>query len=90
MKKFLSIGIVFLLLLEVTSAMAQVGGTYDLSWNTVGGGGTMFSTGGGFSLGGTIGNFAAGGPMTGGQYSLTSGFWAGVQPLAVYIPVVRR
>ncbi len=90
MKKFLSIGIVFLLLLEVTSAMAQVGGTYDLSWNTVGGGGTMFSTGGGFSLGGTIGNSAAGGPMTGGQYSLTSGFWTGLQPLAVYIPVVKR
>ena len=49
---------------------------YDLSWHTVDGGGHMFSTGGTFSLGGTIGQPDAG-MMTGGQFQLTGGFWAG-------------
>ncbi|MGI9015219.1 MAG: hypothetical protein ACR2GY_13360 [Phycisphaerales bacterium] len=52
------------------------GGTYDLSWHTIdGGGGT--STGGSFSLSGTIGQHDAGGSLTGGNFSLAGGFWAG-------------
>jgi hypothetical protein len=50
---------------------------FDLSWNTIDGGGFMFSTGGGYELGGTIGQPDAGGPMTGGGYELIGGFWAG-------------
>jgi Rrf2 family iron-sulfur cluster assembly transcriptional regulator len=33
------------------TAAAQTGGGYDLTWNSVDGGGTTFSTGGGYSLG---------------------------------------
>jgi hypothetical protein len=40
-----------------------------------GGGGT--SAGGSFSLSGTIGQHDAGIPMTGGNFTLTGGFWAG-------------
>ncbi len=48
---------------------------YAIDWHTVDGGGEMFSTGGTYELGGTIGQPDAG-AMTGGDYSLTGGFWA--------------
>lgn len=56
----------------VGAAQAQ----FDLSWNTIDGGGAMFSAGGGFSVGGTIGQPDAG-MMSGGQFTLVGGFWAG-------------
>ena len=56
----------------VSRAQAQ---TYSIDWYTIdGGGGT--STGGVYAVSGTIGPPAAGGPMTGGNYSLTGGFWS--------------
>ncbi len=56
----------------------QSGGGYDLSWNTLdGGGGT--SAGGGFTLTGTVGQHDAGtSALTGGNYELNGGFWFGV------------
>lgn len=57
-------------------AQGQSGGGYDLSWNTIDGGGATFSTGGAYSLGGTIGQPDAG-QMAGGAYSLAGGFWRG-------------
>ena len=48
---------------------------YSIDWFTIdGGGGT--STGGVYLVSGTIGQPDAGGPMTGGNFSLTGGFWA--------------
>jgi hypothetical protein len=48
---------------------------YSLDWSTIdGGGGT--STGGVYTVSGTIGQPDAGGPLTGGNYSLTGGFWS--------------
>ena len=90
MKKFILIGLVLLLLLVVTSALAQTGGIYDLSWNSVAGGGTMFSTGGTYSLGGSAGQPAAGNALTGTNYSLTGGFWVEFQPYRSYLPAVRK
>ena len=56
---------------------------YAIDWHTIdGGGGT--STGGVFTLSGTIGQPDAGGPMTGGNYSLTGGYWA--LPTALQTP----
>jgi len=50
-------------------------GQYSIDWSTIdGGGGT--STGGVYSVSGTIGQPDASGAMTGGNYSLTGGFWA--------------
>jgi hypothetical protein len=55
-------------------------GQFAIDWHTVdGGGGT--STGGVYTVSGTIGQPDASGPMTGGQYSVTGGFWA--LPIAV-------
>ncbi len=51
-------------------------GNFEIPWHTIdGGGGT--SAGGNFALSGTIGQHDAGNPMTGGNYSLIGGFWAG-------------
>lgn len=56
---------------------------YAIAWHTIdGGGGT--STGGVYTVTGTIGQPDAGGPMSGGNFSLTGGFWA--LPQAVQTP----
>jgi hypothetical protein len=52
-------------------------GGHDLSWFSIDGGGTTFSTGGGYELGGTIGQPDAGALLIGGSYSLSGGFWPG-------------
>ena len=55
---------------------AQLSASFDLSWNTVdGGGGT--SSGGGYTLSGTIGQPDAG-ALSGGGYTLLGGFWGGL------------
>lgn len=70
--------------------LAQSGGPYDLTWNTVDGGGHTFSVGGPYILGGTIGQADAG-LMLGGGYSLAGGFWGrGLVPFRVYVPLVLR
>jgi hypothetical protein len=77
-------------LLVAVSALAQSGGPYDLSWNTVDGGGYTFSVGGPYTLGGTIGQ-ADTRLMLGGGYSLAGGFWGrGLVPLQFYLPLVLR
>ncbi len=65
-------------------AFAQTGGGYELTWNTIDGGGATFSTGGGFTLGGTIGQPDAG-LLTGGSFTLRGGFWGG-GPVATGVP----
>jgi hypothetical protein len=49
--------------------------SYSIDWYKVAGGGGS-STGGIYQVSGTIGQPDAGGPMTGGNYSLTGGFWS--------------
>jgi hypothetical protein len=55
------------------------GQSFDLSWNTIDGGGGMNSAAGAFSLSGTIGQGDAQTPpvMSGGLFSLIGGFWPG-------------
>ena|GEM_PF-1577470 len=75
--------VVALLLLAGVAAFATLGtglakaiNGYDLSWNTVdGGGGT--SAGGAYELSGTIGQPDAG-TLSGGVYTLLGGFWGGI------------
>jgi hypothetical protein len=67
-------------------------GQYSLDWRTVdGGGGT--STGGVYAVSGTIGQPDAGPVLSGGNFTLTGGFWsliAAVQtPGAPYLTVFR-
>jgi hypothetical protein len=68
-----------------TTAFAQSGGGYDLTWSTVDCGGATFSAGGGYELGGTIGQPDAG-EQSGGLYGLTGGFWFGVVPIGFPCP----
>ncbi len=77
-------------LLGGQAVTAQTGGGYDLTWNSIDGGGATFSTGGGYSLGGTIGQTDAG-AASGGVYSLSGGFWAGISPnYAAFVPMALR
>jgi hypothetical protein len=62
-----------LLLLALTSiAYPQ---NYSIGWHQIAGGGGT-STGGVYSVSGTIGQPDASGAMSGGQYSVTGGFWS--------------
>lgn len=61
------------ILLAVSSASAQVGDGYDLSWDTISGGGGT-SRGGNYVLEDSIGQSYAGW-MAGGEYELAGGFW---------------
>jgi hypothetical protein len=68
------LGVAALLCLVATSLAVLAQPNYAITWQTVdGGGGT--STGGVYSVSGTIGQPDAG-VMSGGNYSLTGGFWA--------------
>lgn len=74
--------------------LAQTGGGYDLTWNTIDGGGYTFSQGGGYSLGGTIGQPDAG-AMGGGDYTLSGGFWGGIVSVVeyyyhLYLPLILK
>jgi hypothetical protein len=64
-----------LLLLVLAASARSYAQPYSIDWYKVAGGGGT-STGGVYSVSGTIGQHDAGGPMTGGNFSLTGGFWA--------------
>ena len=69
---------------------AQTGGGYDLTWNSIDGGGATFSTGGGYSLGATVGQADAG-AASGGVYTLSGGFWAGIPAnYNAFVPIAMR
>ena len=59
------------------ASAASAGPSYAIDWSTIdGGGGT--SSAGAYTLSGTIGQHDASGALTGGNYALVGGFWAGV------------
>jgi hypothetical protein len=63
--------ITLILTLGLGSAMAQ----QNIDWYKISGGGGT-STGGGYQVSGTIGQPDAGLAISGGNYSLTGGFWS--------------
>ncbi len=63
-------------LLVATSGLSAVRAqSYSIDWSTIDGGGGV-STGGVYQVNGTIGQADAGAPMTGGNYSVSGGFWS--------------
>jgi hypothetical protein len=64
-----------LLMILAAGFCGAVPPTYSINWYKVAGGGGA-STGATYQVSGTIGQQDAGGPMTGGNYSLTGGFWS--------------
>jgi len=63
------------LLLHSSLCLRASGQSYSIDWHKIAGGGGT-STGGVYAISGTIGQHDASTPLTGGQYSLTGGFWA--------------
>ena len=61
-------------LLASAFCLQAAGQSYSIDWYTIGGGGGT-STGGVYTVSGTIGQPDAG-AMSGGNYSLTGGFWS--------------
>ncbi len=92
-----------LVLAAGVAVYAQAGGGYDLTWNTVDGGGVTFASGGGYTLGGTAGQpdaatwGGASAPLSMG-YTLSGGFWhagagGGTPPggeTTVYLPLIVK
>ena len=77
-------------LIAGSPGLAQTGGGYDLTWNTIDGGGATFASGNGYELGGTIGQADAQ-TMGGNGYTLSGGFWAGIPPnYRAFVPVTFR
>lgn len=80
-------------LLLPAQGAAQTGGGYDLTWNTVDGGGITFTTGGSYQLGATSGQADAG-TLSGSGYTLYGGFWVGGGGGAggyhIYLPMMLR
>ena len=72
------------------STRAQIGSGYDLTWNTIDGGGPLGSTDGGYRLSGTFGQSDAGEALAGGGYSLLGGFWSGIPGYFLYLPLVTH
>jgi hypothetical protein len=70
-------------------ALASNGG-YEIAWFTIDAGGGR-SAGGDYTLNGTVGQPEADSPASGGDYSLTGGFWPGLAiPARIYLPLVQR
>jgi len=62
----------------VLSVSAAAADDFAIDWWTIDGGGDMWTTGGEFELSGTIGQpDASTTVMTGGDFELAGGFWAG-------------
>jgi hypothetical protein len=89
MKRLIFVVLIALLFIVASTALAQSSG-YDLTRNTIDGGGGD-SIGGGYTLVGTIGQPDAGTAMTGGGFTLAGGFWiSGAGQYHVYLPVVIK
>jgi hypothetical protein len=91
--KLLAVGALLALVVGgVAAVQAQSGGGFDLTWNSVDGGGVTFSSAAGYTLGGTAGQPDAA-TWSGGGYTLSGGFWgggAGGQAGALYLPIVVK
>jgi hypothetical protein len=63
------------ILLHSSFCLRVQGQSYTIDWYKIAGGGGT-STGGTYQVSGTIGQSDASGAMSGGNYSVTGGFWA--------------
>lgn len=89
MRHSLLIGVLILLAVIATTASAQTGGGYDLTWSTVDGGGGQ-SSNGAYTLAGTAGQLDAGVTLAGGGFTLNGGFWGGSTHYRAYLPLVLK
>ena len=69
------VALLLFILLHSPFCLRASGQNYSVDWYKIAGGGGT-STNGQFSLSGTIGQHDASTPLTGGNYSVTGGYWA--------------
>ena len=76
--------------LVVASAALALGGENISRWAVAGGGGQ--SAGGGYVINGTLGQTEAGPTISGGDYTLSGGFWGGAATTVpyIYLPLIQR
>ena len=74
-KAIFNLGVAASLLVATGSVSAVRAQSYSIDWSTIGGGGGV-STGGVYQVNGTIGQPDVGAAMTGGNYSVSGGFWS--------------
>ncbi len=88
--KLVITAVALLLLLTTVTVFAQSGGTYDLAWSSVGGGGGA-SSGGNYAMLSTLGQPDAS-MLSGGNYTLSGGFLAGgvTASFKVYLPAILK
>ncbi|MCB9076525.1 MAG: hypothetical protein H6631_02955 [Anaerolineaceae bacterium] len=92
---YIGLGVFFIFVIT-PPILAQTGGTFDLtSWHIANGAGQ--SNGGQYSLISTIGQSEASSQMSGGQFSLSGGFWQDTAVISappsnskVFVPVVLK
>lgn len=79
MKKYLTVlFLIFFTFVFIENVFCLSDGGYDLSWYTIdNGGGDLTSAGNQYILNGTIGQTDIS-VLTGGNYSLSGGFWSGI------------
>jgi len=75
MKTQIKLAVLGIFILPASFCLQVQGQSYSIDWYKIAGGGGT-STGGTYQVSGTIGQPDASGAMTGGQYSLTGGYWA--------------
>jgi len=88
MRAMVLLALALSLLLAGGVALAQTGGSYDLAWSSVDGGGGVAS-GGTYVLTGSIGQADVGAALTGDGYTLTGGFLV-VRGTTVFVPMSLR
>ncbi len=78
-----------LLLVSCLIGTAVAAASYSLPWDVVSGGGSH-AAGGVYTLRATLGQPMVGSHASGSSFALCSGFWCGVSPVRLYLPLVLR
>lgn len=78
-------------LLAASVAFGQSSGIWGIEWNVISGGGGVSSQDP-YAVRGVVGQAVTGGPSTGGNYSVTSGFSAGMGEIKfkAFLPLIAK
>ena len=84
------ISLIALLVLMLLSGPAQAGSSWVIDWWTLDAGGEIEAAGGSWTLSGTVGQWDAteANYLSGGDWSLTGGFWSGPSEAAPEVDAI--
>ncbi len=89
--KLISLLLIVTVVLTLATLTSAAPDALSLTWWTAGGGGGR-SSGEAYTLNGTLGQPEAGPTMSGGDYTLSGGFWGGVPSTMpnIYLPFIQH